>query len=215
VGADIVEEFGGRATYYVAMGLMDTRSRVGEQFHSADLQALIDRGHEVALHGFRHISARRTPVEEFIEDVGECSRALREILPSGPSNNFAYPYGEATLSAKRKLGPRMTSSRGTIRGLNGPEVDLNLLNANCLYGGDEQLEQARQLVTENQSQRSWLIFYSHDVAENPSPYGCTPSLLRKVISFAVAQGATLMTVADVVTKLELSALASRNDGFAS
>ncbi len=214
MGADILEQFGARGTYYVAMGLMGSRNRLGEQFRSADLQCLVDRGHEVALHGFRHLSARSTPVEEFIDDVVDCKRALGEYVPEGPSNNFAYPYGEATLSAKRRLGPCMGSSRGTIGGLNGPEVDLNLLRANSLYGGDEQAERARRLILKNQAQKSWLIFYSHDVSEDPSPYGCTPSLLRQTVSFAADIGARLMTVADVVGRLQASAL-DRQEVFSS
>jgi peptidoglycan/xylan/chitin deacetylase (PgdA/CDA1 family) len=201
-GAEIIERFGARATYYVAMGLMDSENRLGEQFHLADLHSLVNRGHEVALHGFKHISARKTSVAEFIGDVTDGKLAIQECVSVGSSNNFAYPYGEATLSAKRQLGPRMGSSRGAIAGLNGPDVDLNLLRANSLYGGNEHLEQVRRLILENQAKKSWLIFYSHDVAEKPSPYGCTPSLLHEVVSFAAAQGARLMTVADVVARLE-------------
>lgn len=204
-GAEIIERFGARATYYVAMGLMGSENRLGEQFHCTDLHALVERGHEVALHGFRHLSARKTPLDEFVEDLADCKRAVQECVPGGASNNFAYPYGEATLSAKRQLGPEMRSSRGTVAGLNGPEVDLNLLRANPLYGGNEQAEGARELIRENQAQRSWLIFYSHDVAEKPSPYGCTPALLHEAVSFAATQGARLMTIADVVATLEAAA----------
>jgi peptidoglycan/xylan/chitin deacetylase (PgdA/CDA1 family) len=200
-GANVIEQFGARATYYVAMGLMNTENRLGAQFCCADLHSLLDRGHEVAVHGFSHLSARKTPIEKFVGDVAHCERAIRECIPRGVSNNFAYPYGEASLSAKRRLGPKMGSSRGTIQGLNGPEVDLNLLRANPLYGDIEQVERVRKLIVENQAERSWLIFYSHDVAETPSPYGCTPSLLQEAVSFAVSLGAKVMTVADVVISL--------------
>ncbi len=201
-GATILERFGARATYYVAMGLMDSENRLGEQFHRDDLHTLAGRGHEIALHGFKHLSARRTPVEKFADDVAEGRRAIQECIPAGASNNFAYPYGEATLATKHRLGPNLASSRGTIGGLNGPEVDLNLLRANSLYGDEEQVGRARRLILRNQVEKSWLIFYSHDVAEKPSPYGCTPLLLQETVAFAVAQGARLMTVADVVTKLQ-------------
>lgn len=201
-GAEIIERYGARATYYVAMGLMGCENRLGEQFRRADLRALVERGHEVALHGSKHISARKSPVEEFIGDVADGERAIRECIPEGASSNFAYPYGEATLTTKRLLGRLVRSSRGTIAGLNGPEVDLNLLRANSLYGGDEQMNRVRHLILKNQAQKSWLIFYSHDVAEKPSPYGCTPSLLQEAVSFASAQGASLMTVVDVVMRLQ-------------
>jgi peptidoglycan/xylan/chitin deacetylase (PgdA/CDA1 family) len=198
VGAAIIESFKARATYYVSMGLMNAKNDLGPQFCSNDLHALVERGHEVALHGFGHLSARKTPVKQFIADIDRGEATLQQFLNAGVSRNFAYPYGHATLSAKRRLGPRMSSSRGTIAGLNGPEVDLNLLRANHLYGDINELDQARDLISENARRSSWLIFYSHDVAQQPSRFGCTPSLLQKTVQFAAEQGATILTVADVV-----------------
>ena len=200
-GASIVEQVGGRATYYVSMGLMGTDNHLGEQFHRADLRSLIERGHEVASHTFSHLSAQRTDFLAFTQDVERCEEAIRESVAVGPSNNFAYPYGEVTLSAKRQLGPRMRSCRGTCSGFNGPEVDLNLLRANSLYGDIDQAAAATQLILENENRRTWLIFYSHDVASQPSRFGCTPALLEAVVSFAAERRARIMTVADVVAEL--------------
>lgn len=205
VGADILESFKARATYYVSAGLMNAKNDLGPQFSCNDLHALVERGHEVALHGFDHLSARNTPIEKFIADVDRGEATLQQFLRAGTTRNFAYPYGHATLSAKRRLGPQMSSSRGTIAGLNGTVVDLNLLRANHLYGDIDELDRAQDLISENTRQSSWLIFYSHDVAEQPSPYGCTPSLLEKTVRFAVEQGATILTVADVVRTLRPAA----------
>lgn len=102
---------------------------------------------------------------------------------------------------KRMLGSSATSCRGTLAGLNGPEVDLNLLRANALYGDIEQFEPARKLVLENEARRSWLIFYSHDVADRPSPFGCTPSLLQQVVTFVASRGAKIMTVSEALAAL--------------
>jgi len=200
-GASIVERYGGKATYYVTMGLMGKDNDLGEQFRSADLGSLIERGHEVASHTFSHLSAQSTPFQLFWQDVDHCEKALQERIPVGPSNNFAYPYGEVTLTAKRRLGPRMRSCRGTCSGFNGPEVDLNLLRANSLYGDIDQADSAKELILENENRKTWLIFYSHDVVNKPSRFGCTPALLEAVISFAAERAARLMTVADVVAEL--------------
>ena len=201
VGGSIIEEFGGRATYYVSMGLMGRNNNLGEQFRSADLTFLIEHGHELGSHTFGHISARKTPVETFIGDVAHCEKAIRKCISLSPSGSFAYPYGEVTLAAKKLLGPVMKSCRGTFGGFNGPDVDLNLLRANRLYGGVDQAGLAKQLILENEQRRSWLIFYSHDVANNPSPFGCTPGLLEQVVSFAVNRGVRLLTVADVTSEI--------------
>ncbi len=204
VGAGIIERFGGRATYYTAMGLMGTSNKLGEHFIATDLSALIERGHELANHTFSHRSARRTSCDEFIEDVTRCEKAIRATIGANSSNNFAYPYGETTLAMKKQLGPRLGSSRGTCGGLNGPQVDLNLLRANRLYGGVEQFEPAKRLILENEKRNSWLIFYTHDVSEDPSPFGCTPALLERTASFAAERGHRSVPIASVVTELSLA-----------
>lgn len=200
-GAEILEGFNVRATYYTAMGLMNKENQLGEQFHCADLQVLIERGHEVGLHGHEHLSARHTPVAAFLGDVARGEHAIGACVPGTVSKNFAYPYGEASFEAKRRLGPRMTSCRGTIPGCNGPEIDLNLLRANPLYGGEDRAASARHLILENAKRHSWLIFYSHDVCEEPSPYGCTPSLLRETVACAVAIGGQVLTIAEVMARI--------------
>ncbi len=200
-GAPILEHHGARATYYVAMSLMNKRNDLGDQFRYEDLISVLSRGHELASHTFGHLSARNTSYDEFIRDLARGESALLETLGIHPSRNFAYPYGEATLEAKKRIGPRLPSSRGTCGGVNGPKVDLNLLRANSLYGDASRAHAAQQLILENQSRKSWLIFYTHDVAESPSPYGCTPELLEAVCSFAAAHGARFMTVAEVVQQL--------------
>ncbi len=92
----------------------------------------------------------------------------------------------------------MASCRGTTGGLNGPEVDLNLLRANNLYGDIDQFERVQKLILQNEKQRSWLIFYTHDVRQSPSRFGCTPALFEAAVSFAASRGSRMMTVAEVL-----------------
>lgn len=179
-GAAIVESFGGRATYYTAMRLLGRRNDLGAQFDAEDLHLLADRGHEIANHTYSHISARRCTAAAFLDDVHRCEKAFREAGIPSWTQNFAYPYGEVTVRTKGKLGAVMASCRGTQSGRNGPVVDLNLLRANPLYGGIEQGQVALNVIRENARQSGWVIFYTHDVSESPSPFGCTPALLEYV-----------------------------------
>src|ERR1039458_7953997 len=183
-GAEILEGFGTRATYYVTMSLMNTENNLGVQFSQQDLDSALDRGHELGSHTFSHLSARRVEYDAFERDVEKGEQAIRKKMGLPGSGNFAYPCGDVTLESKRKLGPQFKSCRGTRGGLNGPNVDLNLLRGNSLYGDLDRLHNAKQLILENERQAAWLIFYSHDVALSPSPFGCTPKLLEAVCSFA-------------------------------
>jgi peptidoglycan/xylan/chitin deacetylase (PgdA/CDA1 family) len=200
-GAGIIERFGGHATFYVSVGQMGTVNSLGEQFHQPDLRTLLERGHEIANHTFAHSSAQRIPFSEFERDVRHGEEALRTQLGVSRSDNFAYPYGEVTLRAKRQLPACVGSCRSTCGGLNGPSIDLNLLRANALYGDLKAAAVAEDLIRENEARRSWLIFYTHDVRAKPSPFGCTPGLLEQVVSYAAEWGNRILSVEEVLSEL--------------
>jgi peptidoglycan/xylan/chitin deacetylase (PgdA/CDA1 family) len=209
VGGAILRCFGAHGTYYTAPGLMGTSNELGEQFLSEDIHSLVDDGHELASHTFSHLSSRAVPPSVYGEDFERGRKALREVAGIPDSGNFAFPFGHVTLNTKRIVGPKTSSSRSIFPGFNGPEVDLNLLRANSLYGGMDQFEKARQLILENEKRKTWLIFYSHDVRSTPSPYGCSPQLLEATAAYAIQRGCRILTVSEVVTELEArSALSS-------
>jgi peptidoglycan/xylan/chitin deacetylase (PgdA/CDA1 family) len=196
-GGAILSNRGVRGTYYVAMGLMGISNEQGEHFRREDLHQVLQDGHELGSHTFSHPSSRRVPLSAFQEDVRKGHQALREFASSRVSENFAYPFGEATVAAKKAVGTEMMSCRGVYPGVNGPDVDLNLLNANLLYGDIENLGEVEQLVRENERQKGWLIFYTHDVCRKPSLYGCTPELLEAACRIA-CEHAQALPVGEVI-----------------
>jgi peptidoglycan/xylan/chitin deacetylase (PgdA/CDA1 family) len=197
VGGSILMDVGVRGTYYTAPGLINARNELGAHFCGEDLLALLTTGHELASHTYSHASARTTGVSHYADEVERGYRVLVEEFGLRASRQFAYPYGDVTLRIKRVVGPKMQSCRGIWPGLNGPRVDLNLLRANSLYGDIDQLAAAKALIDENSRKRFWLIFYTHDVQANPSPFGCTPALLEQVVRAAVESGARIGTVAEI------------------
>ena len=40
----------------------------------------------------------------------------------------------------------------------------------------------------------WLIFFSHDVSDDPSPYGCTPVMLEHALATLAAAGIAALPV---------------------
>jgi peptidoglycan/xylan/chitin deacetylase (PgdA/CDA1 family) len=200
-GGTILSSLGIRGTYYVAMGLMGTSNALGEQFRLEDLHRVLQDGHELGSHTFSHSSSRKISLSAFRDDVRKGYQALREIVSSQTVGNFAFPYGEATLAAKRAVGVEMMSCRGNFHGVNASDVDLNLLNANPLYGGVDHLDGVERLIRENARQRGWLIFYTHDVQQTPSPYGCTPEFLQAVGKLA-GQHAKALPVGEVIRSLQ-------------
>ncbi len=203
-GGTILERYGARGTYYTAIDLMNCSGEAGELFHASDLEELLEKGHELASHTFSHISARAVPCDRFLLDANRGRQALEKFSGS-ECGNFAYPFGEVALPVKAALGPQMTSARGIIPGINGPdEVDLNLLLANSLYGDVAHSGHAEALIKDNMRRKGWLIFYTHDVQMQPSPYGCTPELFEAVASFAVESGCQILTVRQTLELIGVS-----------
>jgi peptidoglycan/xylan/chitin deacetylase (PgdA/CDA1 family) len=200
VGGQILKNRGVRGTYYAAVGLMNKSNELGEQFRGHDLDALLSDGHELASHTFSHISCYSVSDANFRKEVEQGRRALKELTARNDSGNFAFPFGEVTAKAKKTIGSTVLSSRSIWGGVNGPEVDLRLLRANSLYGDRDKCAQVRELILDNERRRTWLIFYSHDVDDTPSRYGCTPELLEFAVLLA-SRGARILTVAEVVTDL--------------
>lgn len=198
VGGCILEGLGVRGTYYVAMGLINTTNRLGEQFRLEDLVSAAEKGHELASHTFSHLSSRQTSLANFQAEVRKGCDVLKQVANIRSTSNFAYPYGDITFAAKQAIGRQMMSCRGTCGGVNGPLLDLNLLRANSLYGDHNRLDAVRRLIARNEERKGWLIFYTHDVQPRPSIYGCTPKFLESAVRLAVSGSAKVLPVAEVI-----------------
>ena len=196
-GGSILEQFGARGTFYAAYGLMGTWNELGEQFRAEDADSLLANGHELASHTFGHLSCRSVSCADFCDDVEKGSKTVEQMSGSG-ATNFAYPFGHVTVQTKRALAMRLSSARSIFPGFNGPEIDLNLLRANSLYGNLEGATRVEELIAENVDRNSWLIFYTHDVQSSPSAFGCTPALLEAAVACAARSGCRILTVQDAL-----------------
>lgn len=211
-GATLLKTYGARGTYYAAMGLVNTRNGLGEHFTLDDLHLLHEEGHEVGSHTFTHVGCHSLSHSRFALEIEKGRSAIRELAGFRDSGNFAYPFGQITWRVKRTVGPAFTSCRSTFPGLNSPQVDLNLLRGNPLYGDVDRAEQAKQLILRAATTRGWLIFYTHDVRPSPSPFGCTPGLLQTVIEFAMQRGCRILTVREALQKCQPSPVGNLSHG---
>jgi peptidoglycan/xylan/chitin deacetylase (PgdA/CDA1 family) len=207
-GGAILQRHNARGTYYTAMGLLGITNHEGEHFQMRDLHDLLRDGHELGSHTYGHLSALRTPLEKFLADALRGESELANLRGSTAQGNFAYAYGDVSFASKPAIGAQMRSCRGIRGGINAPFADLNLLKANSIYSKTFDLNFTERLIQENQRKRGWLIFYSHDIRDNPSDYGCTPSEFESVVQAASRGGAKLLTISQA---LDLISAASASD----
>jgi hypothetical protein len=71
-------------------------------------------------------------------------------------------------------------------------ADLNYLSSVFIERHRDRPEELRAIIEENRKNNGWLIFSTHDVRENPSPYGCTPEVFAQAVAWSVESGAKVL-----------------------
>jgi len=193
VGAEIVEKAGGRATYYVCGGLDHMRSGDRKYHSAADLRRLQASGHEIACHGFAHLNYQEASSDDIRRDL-ELNGHYLEENGIAAARNFAYPYGCVSARVKKVCKDRFHSARGVQNALNGPKVDMSLLKAVPLYSSRVSTDDVAALVSQAKHTGSWLIFFGHDVTNEPSPFDMTAELLSFAVSAAAASDLPILSV---------------------
>ena len=195
VGAPILDQYGARATFYVSGSQVGTRSDHWQGVGADVIVELHRRGHEIACHTFSHLRSTDLDATQLTAEIEENRRYLLGLDPSMRIENFAYPYGLGSVWLKTQLAKTFQSSRGIIPGINSGVVDLQYLRSTPLINhhiDEERIDRAFDTLVHS---NGWLIFYGHDVATEPSPFGCTPALLRYALNAAAKRNVAIMTVA--------------------
>ena len=195
VGVPILNRHDAKATFYVSGSQVGKGSDHWQGVAPDKIVELYRLGHEIACHTFSHVRATDLDAARLATEIEENRRYLLGLDPSMRIENFAYPYGLGSVWRKSQLAKAFRSSRGIIPGINSGMVDLQYLRSTPLINhhiDEEQIDRAFDALVET---KGWLIFYGHDVAREPSPYGCTPSLLQYALEAAAKRNVAVMTVA--------------------
>lgn len=192
VGARILEAHGARGTYYASAGLANTEGPCGQNFSSAHLTRLLRAGHEIGCHSFAHDDCARRPAIDSLRDIARNRDALA-AMGCPPQQAFAYPYGETSRDLKTQLPPRFVSARGINPGLVHGIVDAAQLPAFALFGAGAMRRAAHALKRAAQ-RKAWMIAFTHDVSDSPSPYGTRADDLDALLRLAHAMDVTVMPV---------------------
>ena len=198
VGVPILDAYHARATFYVAGGLVDQWSGHWTGISADEIVELHRRGHEIACHTFSHARATDLDATALAAEIEDNRRYLLALDPSIRVENFAYPYGVGSVWRKGQLRKAFHSSRGITPGVNSGVADLQFLRAIPLINRDIDPDGIDRAFDETVATNGWLIFYSHDVAAEPSPYGCSPSLLRHALDAAARRNVDILNIADAL-----------------
>ena len=165
-----------------------------------DLDRLYRAGHEIGSHGYAHIDAMAAPATAYQTDLTRNAAFLKCHLPDADIRSYAYPYGAAPLSAKRVARARHAACRGVHPGLNVGSVDRGLVRAFPLETVRFDPLALRDLLKEAVRRKAWLVFYLHDVSDDPTRFGVTPDHLRRSIRACLDAGCRVAPFGDVVAE---------------
>lgn len=204
IGATILERYNARGTFYVAGGLQDKMQGDMRMFSSADVQYLTRAGHEVACHSYSHRKMPELTREVMKRDLARNKAYLDGLAPqqAGNNRNFAYPYNAPKWRARHLMADYFNSCRG-----GGNKINRGRINRDFLYGveiGGEltTFGAVSAYINDIAQNPGWLIFFTHDIDDNPSRYGCTRTLFEKLVAFAVEKSCCIMPVKDVMSLLQ-------------
>ncbi len=187
------------ATLYIACGLLDQTNHHGAMMSAQDVKALHDAGHEIGCHSFSHIDAVQTTMAAFLSDLERNQNVLQQIGVSA-STTFAYPFGQTSPAIKKYLGGHFAGLRGIEPGIMRHYADLNQIRSTPLYSG-AAIENAIRQIADLSRMPGWLTFYTHDICDEPSAWGCTPDEFQQIISAVKSSGAHVLSMAKAITQL--------------
>ena len=167
-----------------------------------DAKALCKSGHEIGEHTFSHGDSNRMTISEVFADIEKNTAALDALGISAPTT-LAYPYGETNAQLKSALEKSFKGSRGINRPKQYDRVDLNQIAALPLY--ETTIDQAVTAIDQIARNGGWLTLFTHDVRDNPSPYGCKAEDIERVIKAIQDGPIEVLTVDQAIDSLENAA----------
>jgi peptidoglycan/xylan/chitin deacetylase (PgdA/CDA1 family) len=196
-GAAVLEA-GTRGTFYVAAGICGSADAHWRVITRHQVTALHARGHEIGCHTFSHVAVDRLDAAGMAEECRRNGAALRELCDGIEITNFCFPFGRLSLARKLQLQKRFDTCRGIYEGINAGTIDLGVLRVVELYDRTLTPEKLRNVLRETRQRNGWLVFYTHDVADEPSWIGCSPALLRSTVAAVQAEGLACLPIRDAL-----------------
>lgn len=192
-GAALIENVGGRGTFYASAAFANEETHAGRIFDNEDLIRLIAAGHEVGCHTFSQLDCARTPVDVVFSDMVRNADVLAAMGMDTRLISFAWPYGETSHAMKAQLPSRFVTARGAAPGLASGAADLAQLRANAMYG-PHALRRCLAVLEQARRRNGWVIFFTRDVSARPGPWGTPTGLLERLCGSAYAGGMQILPV---------------------
>ena len=199
-GVQILSKYGFSGTFYVALGFMENQN---EEifFRKSTLLDAVANHHEIGCHTYSHLEFYDTDYLGGIADLTRNQNEFYGLIPGYKLENFSYPFGHQTFSARKIVRARFRTARGNDYGINLRKIDLNNLRTIRLYEQKYTEKAIRRIIDKAVKLKAWLIFYTHDIQARYSKQGCTPAFFESVVKKCHDENIRVLPVGDVVNTI--------------
>lgn len=200
-GGNILKKYNAKGTFYLSMSFMNGLGKK-TLFNEETLRKAIEDGHEMGGHTFGHLSAFNVTKEQLLTDMTQNEKEFNQLNLNTSFENFAYPYGDQVSMVKETMGNVYHTNRGITEGINIDSVDLNNLKAVRLFEDEYSIKYIDEILKNFNKKGGWLIFYTHEVEDNYSQWGCSPKYFEKVVKKVTELNIPIRTIKESLQTIQ-------------
>jgi peptidoglycan/xylan/chitin deacetylase (PgdA/CDA1 family) len=185
----ILDRYDIKATFYIITS--NIRATGPVYFGCDKILALTAQGHEIGAHTVSHPNLAST----FLWKGREIRLSKEDLASIGiQATSFAYPYGRHNKLVRwlvKRSGfdnARAADDRFSRRD-RWRIASMSITNTTTI-------DDVRAWIHAAQEKKYFLVLVFHEIEENPSMWGCTPSLLNEICRLLASTGLPLTTISD-------------------
>lgn len=197
-GAEQLEAHGWRGTFYATPGLFGQGWNGEHVCTEEHLAELARRGHEIGNHTTTHPRCQSMSEAELEQQYAGSHPVLQRY---DGNRSFAFPHGAYDYTSLKFFGRRHQSCRTVDYGVNRGRVDRNRLHGVSLRR-EQDPAKIERIIDNVRSNGGWVIFYTHDIRDQPSAYGITPDRFSALLDDVSRAGFEVVTVAEAMDRFE-------------
>jgi len=200
-GGSVLKKYGVSGTFYISLSLMNDVDPTA-RFTAQHIKDAIAQHNEIGCHTYGHTELYTVPLKTGMEDIRKNQEEIQKLVPGLALNNFSYPFGSQTRPVKKFISERFRSARGIEEGINRGRTDLFNLRTVKLYENRYSLEYIYRKIEEAKKDGGWLIFYTHDVQDDPTEWGCSPPYFEAVVKKCKEANIKVLTINEAINHIE-------------
>jgi len=197
-GAGMLEDYGVRGTFYTCFGLLGEPSPSGNLASMDNIISLAGNRHEIGCHTYDHINCSFTDAQTVAQS---CDKNIKTAVAHGINlKHFAYPQGGMSMSTKKIMQRFYGTARSIIHGINKGQCDAHCIKSVPIYETAPH-QRIYNLIDQVESDGGWLILYTHDISDMPSPYGVSKTFFRDIVAYCAAKQLPISTIEEAMRSI--------------